>query len=209
MAHHTSNEEPADAIVLPAPKLDGGISVEMALRKRRSIRDYADEPLTLSDVSQLLWAAQGISGPSGERTAASAGALYPLEVYLVVGNVNGIPAGVYRYQPRRHALAGMVAGDRRAKLAAAALSQNFIEEAAVDVVIAAVYERTTGTYGRRGEIYVHEEVGHAGQNIHLQAVSLGLGTVVVGAFDDDKVKKILNMPPNERPFYIMPVGRIK
>jgi SagB-type dehydrogenase family enzyme len=198
-----------DEFLLPTPKYDGKTSVEEALRKRRSVRDYADEPLKLKEVSQLLWAAQGVTGPNGERTAASAGALYPLEVYVAAGNVVEIPAGVYKYQPRQHVLTRIVSGDVRGALAAAALSQNYVKESAADIVIAAVYERITRTYGIRGEIYVHQETGHAAQNIQLQAVALELGTVVIGAFDDEKIKTILNMPEKETPMYIIPAGKIK
>lgn len=192
---------------LPEPHYDGNVSIERALRERRSVRDYAGEPMTLTEVSQVLWAAQGVTGPNGERTAASAGALYPLEVYVVVGNVTEMPEGVYRYRPHQHALAKISGRDVRAKLAAAALNQNFIADAAINLVFTAVFERTTGYYGKRGEQYVHAEVGHAAQNVHLQAAAMGLGTVVVGAFDDDRVIQILDLPRNERPLYLMPMGR--
>lgn len=194
---------------LPEPHYDGKVSIESALRERRSVRDYAGEPMTLAEVSQVLWAAQGVTGPNGERTAASAGALYPLEVYVVVGNVTEMPEGVYRYRPNQHALAKISARDVRANLAAAALHQNFIGDAAINLVFTAVFERTTGYYGKRGEQYVHAEVGHAAQNVHLQAAAMGLGTVVVGAFDDDRVVQILDLPRNERPLYLMPMGRKK
>lgn len=206
---YSPDNGPPDEFLLPAPKHDGEVSVEKALRKRRSAREYTEKPLRLKEVSQLLWAAQGITGPNGERTAASAGALYPLEVYLVAGNVAEIPSGVYKYQPRIHALAGVTSGDKRVNLAAASLDQRCVEDGAVVIVIAAVYERTTKDYGRRGEMYVHQEVGHAAQNIQLQAVALGLGSVVVGAFDEVKIQNILNMPGRELPLYIIPVGRIK
>ncbi len=204
-----SQRNPSTEVELPAPPAESAVSVEEALRKRRSERDYADKPLSLSDVSRLLWAAQGVTSSDGKRTAPSAGALYPLEVYLVVGEVDGLGGGVYRYDPRRHTLAMTVSGDRRGKLAKAALGQSFVAEAAVDVVIAGVYERATGKYGRRGVRYVHMEAGHASQNIYLQAVSLGFGTVAVGAFDDGDVKKILELPKDEEPLYIMPVGKVR
>ncbi len=201
--------EPAEKVILPVPKYDGKLSIERALRERRSVRDYAEKPLRIEEISQLLWAAQGITGPSGMRTAPSAGALYPLEVYLVVGNVEGVPVGVYKYRPQTHALEGVAQGDRRAELSEAALGQYCISEGAVVVVIAAVYERTTRKYGERGIRYVHAEVGHAAQNIYLQAVSLNLGTVFVGAFHDDDVREVMNMPNEERPLCIMPIGRMR
>lgn len=198
-----------ERIELPAPKYDSNTSVEQALLIRRSVREYKDEPLTLAEVSQLLWAAQGITEPRrGLRTAPSAGATYPLEVYVVVGNVNNLSQGVYKYKPHEHELVKVVEGDKRAELYDAAFRQRWVKEGAIVIVFSAVYERTTGRYGDRGIRYVHMEVGHAGQNVYLQAVSLNLGTVVVGAFRDDAVKRILNMPEEESPLYIMPVGRI-
>ena len=196
-------------IELPEPRLTGDTSVEEALSTRRSIREYRDEPLTLSDVSQLLWAAQGITDKRGFRTAPSAGALYPLELYLVAGNVTDIPAGIYKYSPYKHNLTRIVDGDKRDELAAAALGQECVRRCSAAIVFSAVYERTTGKYGKRGIRYVHIEVGHAAENLHLQAVSLNLGTVAVGAFFDDEVKQIMNLPEDEEPLYIMPVGRIK
>jgi len=197
-----------DTIILPEPRNSGGISVEEALLERRSIRNYKNEALTLAEISQLLWAAQGITDPGGYRTAPSAGALYPLEVYVVAGNVEGLQAGIYKYRPQGHELKKVAEGDVRAELCAAALDQECIEDGAAVLVFAAVYERTTRKYGERGEQYVHMEVGHAAQNVYLQAVSQGLGTVVVGAFDDGGVEKLLQMQDDERALCIMPVGRV-
>ncbi len=197
-----------DTIILPEPRNSGGISVEEALLERRSIRNYKNEALTLAEISQLLWAAQGITHPGGYRTAPSAGALYPLEVYVVAGNVDGLQAGIYKYRPQGHELKKVAEGDVRAELCAAALDQECIEDGAAVLVFAAVYERTTRKYGERGVRYVHMEVGHAAQNVYLQAVSQGLGTVVVGAFDDGRVEKLLQMQDDERALCIMPVGRV-
>ncbi len=194
-------------IKLPEPSYTGNISVETALSKRRSIRDYSGENLTLEEVSQLLWAAQGITAPWGGRTAPSAGALYPLELYTVVGDVEGIDKGVYKYSREEHELEKVKEGDIRAELADAAIGQECIRDAAIDIVFTAVYERTTRKYGERGIRYVHIEAGHAAQNVYLQAVSLDLGTVVIGAFIDGEVKEIMNMQEQETPLYIMPVGR--
>ena len=203
----TARQGVTETIALPVPQHKGQTSVEEALSKRRSVRDYKDEPLTLAEVSQLLWAAQGITNPAGFRTAPSAGALYPLELYVVAGNVKDIAAGVYKYRVGAHELAMVTPGDRRGELAAVALDQSCIKEAAIDFVFAGVYERTTRKYGERGIRYVYMEVGHAAQNVYLQAVSLGLGTVVVGAFEDDKIKKVVGMTDDERPLYIMSVGK--
>ncbi len=194
------------SIVLPAPAYNSDTSVEKALLERRSIRDYNQEPLTLEQLGQLFWAAQGVTDSDGKRTAPSAGALYPLEVYAVVGNVDGVAPGVYRYRPETHTMVKVLDGDCRKALCRAALNQESISQGAVDIVIAAVYERTTGKYGERGIRYVYLEAGHAAQNIYLQAVARGLGTVTIGAFDDDGVKKVLNLSDDEEPLYIMPVG---
>jgi len=194
-------------IKLPEPRYRSDISIEEALLKRRSIRDYTGEPLTLQEVSQLLWAAQGITDPRGFRTAPSAGALYPLEVYVVVGDVENLAVGVYRYNPHEHELVKVLDGDKRADLAKAAVGQSCVEEAAIDIVITGVYERTTKKYGERGVRYVHIEVGHAAQNVCLQATAMGLGAVTVGAFYDDQVGEILNIMKGEQPLYIIPIGR--
>jgi len=192
---------------LPQPRYDGNVSLEQSLLQRRSVRDYTGEPLTLAEVSQLLWSAQGITDARGFRTAPSAGALYPLEVYVVAGNVRGLTPGVYRYEPDGHRLLRLMDGDKRAGLADAALGQGSVEAGAADFVITGVYERTTAKYGDRGIRYVHLEAGHAAQNLCLQATALGLGTVTVGAFQDDEVMRLLNLPGNETPLYIIPVGR--
>ena len=199
--------EVGERIKLPEPGYTGNTSVEAALSQRRSIRDYSGENLTLEEVSQLLWAAQGITAPWGGRTAPSAGALYPLELYIVVGDVEGIDKGVYKYKPEEHELKKVKEGDIRAELADAAGGPECVRDAAIDIVFTAVYERTTGKYGGRGIRYVHIEVGHAAQNVYLQAVSLDLGTVVIGAFIDDQVKELVNAGEQENPLYIMPVGR--
>jgi len=194
---------------LPEPRLKSEVSLEETLFKRRSVREYAKLPLTLEDVSQLLWATQGLTTEWGGRTAPSAGALYPLEVYLVVGNVENLAPGVYKYKPERHELVKVGDDDVREELAKAALGQTWVKEGAIDIVIAAVYERTTRKYGDRGVRYVQMEAGHAAQNIYLQAAALNLGMVTVGAFYDDRVKEILGMPRNEVPLYVIPVGRKK
>ena len=196
-----------EVIRLPQPLSDGTLSMEKALQERRSIRQYKNLPIALSDLSQLLWAAQGISGPGGKRTAPSAGALYPLEVYVVAGKVTGFSAGIYLYNPHKNELSRIAEGDARAELSKAALGQSSIKNAAAVLVFTAVYERTTGKYGERGIRYVHMEAGHAAQNVYLQALSLDLGTVVIGAFPDEQVRAILHLPEQERPLIIMPIGK--
>lgn len=194
-------------IRLPAPRLEGRVSVERALDERRSQREFGAAALTLQELSQLLWAAQGLNRPDGGRTAPSAGALYPLEVFVVAGNVAGLTAGVYRYLPAGHGLAAVAEGDRRRALATAALGQDWIRSAPAALVVAAVYERTGRKYGARAPQYVHFEAGCAAENVALQAVALGLGTVVVGALDEAKVAAAIGLRAEERPLAILPVGR--
>lgn len=204
----TSPEGQANPVLaLPQPRLEGRRSLESVLARRRSIREYRDGALSLEEVSQLLWAAQGITGPDGERTAPSAGALYPLEIYLVAGKVTGLDAGVYHYRPADHTLIGRASGDKRAGLAAAALRQDCVRHGAAVLVFAAIYARTKKKYGERGSRYVHIEVGHAAENACLQSTALGLGAVPVGAFDDDAVRKTLGLPSGERVLYLLPVGK--
>jgi len=187
-------------IQLPEPSYWGNISVEESLLRRRSIRSYRDEPLSLKDISQLLWAAQGITDHN--RTAPSAGALYPLELYVVVSKVQNLNAGVYKYLPREHSLRKIKDGDFRKELSCAALRQSCIENGSVDLIFCAVYQRTTRKYGNRGKRYVHMEVGFAAENVYLQAVSINLGTFMVGAFSDEKVKELLNLPAKEGPWVL-------
>jgi SagB-type dehydrogenase family enzyme len=196
-----------ELITLPQPVLDSKISIEAALQERRSIRDYTPESLSISEISQLLWAAQGITRPGGYRTAPSAGALYPLEVFLVSGQVDNLPAGVYRYKPEEHGLNLVLTGDILEELSAAALGQDAIRNAPAAIVITGIFERTMVKYGNRGIQYVHMEVGGAAENIYLQAESLDLGTVFIGAFHDDQVSQVLNLDDQEEPLCIMPVGK--
>jgi len=205
-----NGENKTDVIKLPQPVLKGEMSLEEALYKRRSVRQYSDEPLLLTAVSQLLWSAQGITDRNeGHRTTPSAGALYPLEVYLIAGDVIDLSDGVYRYKPQDNELVLVLEGDVRDELYKSAVSQAPVKEAPIVLVITAVYERTTKKYGDRGIRYVHMEAGHSAENICLQATALGLGTVTIGAFNDDAVKKVLNLPADEVPLYILPVGKTK
>ncbi len=202
-------------IHLPYPRLRGSVSVEEALANRRSVREYREEPITIEELAQLLWAAYGISETTyGLRTAPSAGAQYPLELYVVVGELGVktdegyLPAGIYHYDVHAHSLQIRKAGDYREALSRAALEQIWVLKAPVSLVFTAVYSRTTRVYGERGRLrYVPMDLGHAGQNVYLQATALGLGTVAVGAFHDDEISEILDLPPEETPLYIMPVGR--
>ncbi|MEJ2684694.1 MAG: SagB/ThcOx family dehydrogenase [Candidatus Sulfobium sp.] len=200
------SEQPA--IKLPPPVYTGRTPVEEALHERRSVRSFSGSPLGLSEISQLLWAAQGITeAGKGLRTAPSAGALYPLEVYVLSGNVRDLPAGIYRYRPPGHELVKTADGDMRRELYSAAADQTPVREAPAVIIFSAHYGRTIAKYGKRGIRYVNAEAGSAVENVYLQAVSLGLGTVVIGAFKDGDVKDIVKMAGDEEPLYIMPVGK--
>lgn len=194
-------------IELPKPSQAGQYSLGQLMQQRRSLREYSPGPLSLTEVGQLLWAAQGITHSHGLRTAPSAGALYPLELYVVAGNVTGLEAGVYHYQIHKHRLALQVAGDRRKALGRAAYMQTWLSEAPVVFVFSANYKRTSKKYGKRAQRYVHMEVGHAAQNLFLQAEDLDLGTVVVGAFFDDEVAELLQLPAGFAPLALMPAGK--
>ena len=201
--------KPQPVTKLPSPQLKSKFSLEEAIAGRRSIRRYRAEPVTLSQLGQILWAAQGVTGTGSVRAAPSAGATYPLEIFAVLGNrtVDNLQAGIHHYDVSTHSLVLHQAGDLRQELSSAALDERFIAEAPVNIIICAIYLRTSYTYGRRGERYVHMEVGHVGENIHLQAVALGLATVEVGAFNDEQVRKVLQLEEQIKPLYIMPIGK--
>ena len=199
-------QEPQDEVRLPEPRTSGTVSVEEAIHDRRSVRDFRGDPLDLAMVSQLLWATQGITDGNGLRSVPSAGATYPLEIRLIAGAVEGLSPGVYRYRPHRHSLDLVESGDRRRAVAGAALDQRWIADAPVTIVVAGVFHRTTGRYGERGRQYVHMEVGHASQNVYLQAVALGLGTTVVGAFRDGELTTAAGLEGQEDPLALLPVG---
>lgn len=188
------------SISLPKPVLKGDVSLEETIKMRRSVRSYSDKELTLDELSQLLWAAQGITDMRGLRAAPSAGALYPLEIYVAKKD------GLFRYRPQGHRLELVSDKDLRGKLADASWGQDFIAQAPVDIVICAVYKRITSKYGQRGVRYTDIEVGHAAENVHLEAVALGLDSVPVGAFNDDAVTSVLGLSKDETPIYIIPVG---
>ena len=197
-------------IQLPQPIKRGTLSLEGAIARRRSVRDFLSESLTFSQLSQLLWAGQGITDSSKHnRAAASAGATYPLELFIVSGSdgVEGLAGGIYHYDVDNHCLNLHYSGDIRAELASVALGQECIYQAPIDIVICAEYERTVMRYGPRGVRYIHMEIGHAGQNIYLEAVALGLATVAIGAFNDEQVREVLRLDKQVKPLYIMPVGK--
>ncbi len=207
-------------IKLPSPQFKGKVSLEETILKRRSVRSYRREPIELSQLSQILWSAQGITRTGGFRAAPSAGASYPLEIFVFVGKhaviasqikqaPEELQAGIYHYEANSHSLSLYKSADLRPDLARATLDQKFIIEAPVCIIICAIYHKTSYRYGERGERYVHIEVGHVGENIHLQAVALGLATVEVGAFHDEEVRKVLGVEEQIKPLYIMPLGKAK
>ncbi len=199
--HKTTRLSDPSVIHLPAPAYKGKTSLEEALKNRQSVRNFSVGSLTTKELSQLLWAAQGKTRDWGARTAPSAGAMFPLELYVVMKE------GVFRYASGEHRLLRLVASDVRSQLASAALGQKSVQKAPAVFVIAAVYERTSEKYGTRAERYVKMEAGHAGQNLLLQAAALGLAAVPIGAFHDEKVRQALNLPARHQPLYLMPVGR--
>jgi SagB-type dehydrogenase family enzyme len=194
-------------VKLPPPAQDGQLALEATISRRRSIRTFSADSLSLSEVSQLLWAAQGITHPDGYRTVASAGALFPLEAYVLVGRVEGLCAGVFRYAPAEHHLTQFATGDRWGQLWSTVLANRQVKESAAVLVFTARYEPIVNKYGAGTERFVHMEVGHAVQNVYLQAVALGLATVVVGSFTAAEVSDIVGCPEPEVPMVMMPVGR--
>jgi SagB-type dehydrogenase family enzyme len=192
--------EDVEEITLPVPTLKGKVSLEEALALRRSVRSFTAGSLMLAEIGQLLWAAQGITRDWGGRTAPSAGALYPLEVYVATAD------GLYHYVPQGHKVRVESTADLRQALWKASLKQDAIRQAPAVFVIAAVYARTEGKYGARAERYVKLEAGHAAQNLLLQAVALGLGGVPIGAFHDDQVQTALSLLTDHAPLYLIPVG---
>lgn len=197
-------------IPLPEPDRIGTISIEQTLNQRRSVREYSNEPLTINDISQLVWAAQGINDSrTGFRTAPSAGATFPIEIYMLVTNVEKIIDGVYRYDNKKHSLKKYIDGDLREELYRVSLRQQSILNAQVVMVITGIIARTEQRYGQRALRYVYMEAGHVAQNVYLQCVALNIGTVVIGAFQDNGVTDALQLPDGEHPLYIMPLGKKK
>jgi SagB-type dehydrogenase family enzyme len=211
-----TSEQPL-TYTLPSPRTDGNFSVERALANRRSQRNYQNRAISAQQLSQILWAAYGITSPApgqpalrgGLRTSPSAGALYPLEIYAIVGNVTGIEPGVYRYISGEHRIVRTIDRDVRDELMQAAMGQRMVRDAPALVFYSAVFSRMTGRYGERGRNYVYIEVGHSAQNVYLQAEALGLGTCAIGAFTDSRIRQVLQLPAGEDPLYLMPIGYIR
>ena len=194
---------------LPKPRLNGDVSVEQAIKHRRTIRSYLSKPLTLEQFSQIFWAAQGITEDRGyKRSAPSGGALYPMDIYAIAGDngVEGLKAGIYHYDPHKHSAVLITEGDLREDVARTALSQMWMADAPLNLVITAEYRRITNKYGTRGERYAMIEAGHIGQNIFLQAEALGLRAGIVGAFHDKDVIRVMKITGSHAPLLILPVG---
>jgi SagB-type dehydrogenase family enzyme len=200
------------SIRLSSPAYDGKISVERAIKERRTTRAFRPQPLTIAQLSQLFWSAQGITHEaSGLRAAPSGGALYPLDIYAVVGDegVEGLEPGIYRYQPENHSIRLIRKGDKRGEVAGASLWQMWMAKAPIMFIITSEYKRITRKYGKRGIRYAQIEVGHVGQNIFLQSEALGLSAGIVGAFSDGAVAEAIGAPKAHTPLIIMPVGHEK
>jgi len=197
----------SEVIKLPEPRYDSEVSLEESLLNRRSTRSYSDESVTLQEVSQLLWAAQGITDDSGHRTAPSAVALYPLTIYVVAGNVPEIMDGVYTYEPEEHSIKRIIDGDIRKELATAAMGQASVRQGVVSFIVTVDYSIVMSRFGDKGERFGTLEAGHVAQNLCLQATALDLGLVTAGAIYDDQVADVLNLPENLTPLYVIPVGR--
>jgi SagB-type dehydrogenase family enzyme len=194
---------------LPDPRFEGDVSLERAIRTRRTIRSFDGKALSLRQISQLLWSSQGITEPGGfKRAAPSAGALYPIDIYAVVGAgcVEGLDPGVYHYETEGHSISSGKGEDARKDVARASLWQTWMAQAPLSLIITAEYSRITGKYGQRGIRYAMIEAGHIGQNIFLQAQAMGLAAGIVGAFDDEKLIRIMGIRETHEPLLIMPVG---
>jgi SagB-type dehydrogenase family enzyme len=198
----------AEAIKLPQPNTTGGMALAEALKNRRTVRHFASRSLDLVQISQLLWEGDGASDTRGLRTSPSAGATYPLDLYLVVGErgVTDLPAGLYHYDVASHALMPLSKGNLHSPVARACLRQAWMAEAPVMVVITGEYRRCTKRYGQRGIRYTDIEAGNVSQNLFLAAEALGLGAGIVGAFDDKALAQALNLPPAHEPLLVMPLG---
>ncbi len=197
----------AASVKLPAPDLSSHHSLEACLLTRRSTREFSAEALDLGQLTQLLWAAQGVTGLGGLRTSPSAGALYPLRTYVAAGNVEGLEAGVYRYDPDGHLLKPVGSGDRRGRLELAAMGQECARQAAVAVLLTGHYGLSRREFGDECVRLAQLEAGHAAQNLCLQATALHLGVIGLGKFDKDLLREAMDIPEKEDPLYLLVAGR--
>jgi SagB-type dehydrogenase family enzyme len=201
LAQAQEQKSTTSIIDLPPPVIDGSMSIEKALSERRTVRSYSDKPLSLEDISQILWAAQGITEPKrGLRTAPSAQASYLMKVYVLTGKVADLTTGMYQYQPQGHKLVKIADGDIKTELYSSA-PQNPIKNAPAAIVITGISNKAKNPF------WIYLEAGHIAQNICLEAISRNLGTVTMAGFKPEEVKKALKLPDNEQPVYIMPIGK--
>lgn len=200
----------SQTVKLPKPETQGALPLNDIILMRRSTRKFKNTPISLQDLSQLLWSGQGITGDQDFfRTVPSAGACHPLNLYVLVGSngVSGLGEGFYKYSNVKHELLKISDEDLRPKLVEFAHNQKYLLDASINLFISGDYSKSQKRYEERGIRYTHIDLGHCAQNIHLEVESLGLGCVMVGAFEDEKIKEILNLPENESPLYIIPVGK--
>ncbi|UCC59029.1 MAG: SagB/ThcOx family dehydrogenase [Candidatus Bathyarchaeum sp.] len=197
-------------IKLPPPKHAEAMSVDDAIRKRRSIRAFSQKPLTMKQLSYLLWASTGVQRKENGyefRTAPSAGALYPIETYVIVNRVSGLEKALYHYSIKSHLLEELERGDFSTRIARAALGQEMFQGAAAIFVWTAIFDRSKWKYRQRAYRYVYLDAGHIAQNLALSATSLGLGSCQVGAFYDDEVNNIVGVDgAEESVIYLSAVG---
>ncbi|ERP32194.1 SagB/ThcOx family dehydrogenase [Chitinivibrio alkaliphilus] len=187
---------------LPTRDSTAESALEQTIRKRRSHRTFTNTALSEEEISRILFAGQGITEDThGFRTAPSAGATYPLSLYVFTEE------GVFLYVPTEHHLKKISSEDSREMLSQAALGQDFIAEAGATFLFSAIPQRTTNRYGSRGMQYIYMECGHAAQNMLLQATDLGLSGVPVGAFTEEALRPLLYHPDEEVPLYIISIGR--
>jgi len=194
---------------LMQPVFDGNMSLEKAIKQRRTVRSFTNKPISKQQLSQILWSAQGVTDDRGfKRAAPSGGALYPSDVYVAVGGscVETFSSGVYHYNPSSHSVTTVVEGDKRKDVARASLRQMWMADAPVIFVVTAEYDRICTKYGKRGIRYALIEMGHIGQNIFLQSQALGLEAGIVGAFNDEEVADVVGVEKNHEPLVILPVG---
>lgn len=208
----TNNMELQEVINLPEPVFSGEMSIEQGLKERRSHRNFSNKALSLQEVSQILWSAYGVSDAESFagiklKTAPSAGATYPLEIYLLAGNVDGLAPGLYKYHAEENKLELFLKGDIRKEVSEACLGQRMLNDAPATIIYNVVFERIAERYGDRGiERYVYMDIGHSSQNVYLQATALGMGTCAVGAFNDSQLEKVITPPEDEVVMYLMPFG---
>lgn len=195
-----------ETITLPPACRKGKRSLEECLSMRRTVREFSEAPLSVAEAGQLMWAAQGITSPEKQRTAPSAARLYPLDVYVVAGNME-FPAGIYRYLPERHQLLPLQDGDKRPALCKAAPQREFLPDVPMVVVITGTRKRTAQKFPDDAMRFMCLEAGHVMQNILLEATALGLICVPMGAFSAEEARKALKPAAGEDPLYMTAIGK--